>query len=431
MNARLACVLGVIVVSSFMGCREAETLSEPLPSTGAGAAAPAAGSSAAGASAAGSTAAGSGGPSTGTAGGAAPASNAADYSKPENWLCRPGNSAACEVNLDTTVIAADGTLTPEPYAGTTNAPIDCFYVYPTISADTTPNSDLVAGPEEKGVVLAQFARFGSKCRLFAPIYRQVTLTALRAQLAGMPLMADRALGLSDVTAAWKHYLANDNQGRGVVLIGHSQGASVLTGLIKAELDKAPLDPKFISALLIGTTISVPPGAAVGGTFKNVPLCNAPGQLGCVVSYASFRSTLPPPAMSLFGRSMEPGMVGSCTNPAALGGGSAELHAYLSKAGSGLSSAPPKPWTTPEKPIDTPFVSVPGLLTGECVTIEGGAYLSVTVKGDPADPRVDDITGDVLANGEVNGSWGLHLIDMNVAMGNLLDVVGAQAAAHAR
>lgn len=40
-------------------------------------------------------------------------------------------------------------------------------------------------------------------------------------------------------------------------------------------------------------------------------------------------------------------------------------------------------------------------------------------GDPADPRIDDLTGDIMMNGQVAASWGLHLIDMNVAMGDML------------
>ena len=50
-------------------------------------------------------------------------------------------------------------------------------------------------------------------------------------------------------------------------------------------------------------------------------------------------------------------------------------------------------------------------------------------GDPADPRTDDIAGDVVTNGQVNASWGLHLIDVNLAMGNLLDIVHEQAKAY--
>ena len=67
-------------------------------------------------------------------------------------------------------------------------------------------------------------------------------------------------------------------------------------------------------------------------------------------------------------------------------------------------------------IETPFVSVPGLLTGRCASNEYATYLEVTVHGDPADPRVDQITGDLTPD------WGLHLIDVNLSIGNLIDVV---------
>ena len=156
---------------------------------------------------------------------AAPAKN--DYSKAESWLCRPGRQDACAIDLTTTVIAASGKLTTEKWAANPKAPIDCFYVYPTVSNDQTPNSDMNAGPEELAVIRSQFARFGSECRVFAPLYRQVTLTALRAGIAGKPMAVDRALGYNDVVDAWKYYLEHDNQGRGVVLIGHSQGGGIL------------------------------------------------------------------------------------------------------------------------------------------------------------------------------------------------------------
>ena len=353
-----------------------------------------------------------------------------DYADGKSWLCRPGRQDACAVDQTATIVAADGTLKREEWKADLAAPIDCFYVYPTVSADPGGNSDMIAGAEENGVVRAQLARFASQCKVYAPLYRQATLTALRAATTGSPIAVDRALGYNDVLDSWNHYLQHDNNGRGVVLIGHSQGSGVLTQLMRNEIDGKPAQSKIISALLLGTSLPVPRGKDVGGAFQHIPLCRSATQTGCVIAYASFRSTVPPPENSRFGRVQGENMMSACVNPAALGGGSGELHAYLTSGGRSIvgSSAEPRAWVTPIKPIDTPFVSVPGLLTAQCVSNDNGSYLEVTVHGNPADPRADDIVGDVMANGQVNASWGLHLIDVNLAMGNLVDIVRQQGTA---
>jgi len=356
---------------------------------------------------------------------------AADYSKAENWLCRPDHNEACDVDLDTTIVKADGSTEKEEFEAKADPEIDCFYVYPTVSLDTTPNSDLKAGPEELSVVRAQFARFGSQCRLFAPIYRQVTLTALRANLAGMPNAAvDRELGPKDVAAAFKYYLDNYNDGRAFVLIGHSQGSGVLAQLIKRELDKDPVDKRFLAAYLAGTNILVPKDKVVGGTYTHVPVCEKSEQLGCIETWSSFRENSPPPDDSLFGSSSDPKLVAACTNPAKADGSSAELHAYLSKSGPGSSSTPMGEWAT-DVEVDTFFVSTPGLLSGECKFGKTGEYLSIKVNADENDPRTDDISGDVVTNGAPADEWGLHLIDIPLVMGNLLDLTATKAEAHAK
>jgi len=354
-----------------------------------------------------------------------------DYGDGNNWLCRPGRQDACVVDLTTTKVAADGKLTREEWKANPSAPIDCFYVYPTVSRDAGGNSDMIAGPEENGVVRAQFARFGSQCRLFAPLYRQATLTALRAATTGKPMPVDRALGYNDVRDAWNHYLQHDNNGRGVVLIGHSQGSGVLTQLIRNEIDGKPAQSKIVSALLLGTNVAVPKGKDVGGAFQHMPLCRSATQTGCVIAYVTFRSTIPPPANSRFGRVQGEGMQAACVNPASLAGEKGELRAYLSSGGSSItgSAAEPRPWVSGATKIDTPWVSVPGLLTAHCVSNDKGSYLEVTVHGNPSDPRADDITGDVMANGQPNASWGLHLIDVHVALGNLVEIVRRQGAAY--
>lgn len=354
---------------------------------------------------------------------------ASDYSNPESWLCHPDREQdACDTSLDTTVVHADGRLEREVFVADPNAPIDCFYVYPTVSNDPGGNSDMQADAEELNVIQSQFARFGSVCRPFAPLYRQVTLTALRAMIGGQSMDVDRALGYNDVVAAWSHYLEYDNDGRGVVLIGHSQGAGVLNRLIQSEIDGKGAQKTMISALLLGTTLAVDKGKETG-TFEHVPVCTSASQIGCVIAYASFRDTVPPPANTRFGRTREEGREAACANPASLEGGAGELHAYLRSSGNSNGSAlPPGPWVkdgSEISEIETPFVSVPGLLTAECVEKDGAHVLSVTVHGDPSDPRTDDISGDVVRGGVVAEDWGLHLIDVDLAMGDLLTVVREQ------
>jgi hypothetical protein len=367
---------------------------------------------------------------------AAPGAQAAtspnDYKDDANWLCRPGRTGdACDVDLTTTIVAADGSTTVEKFTADPKAPIDCFYVYPTVSTDATPNSDMSQDPAEKNVVLQQFARFASKCRAFAPMYRQITLRGLQTALAtnADPLaLFSKGTHYDDVRDAWQHYLKNDNQGRGVVLIGHSQGAFILQALIANEIDGKPVQKQLVGAYILGATFLTPKGKDVGGQFKQIALCRKPGQIGCVVNYSAFRSTITPPGNTLFGHSADPAMSGNCTNPAALGGSSAPLHAYLSGSGRLIALAGPTPKWVTDKTVDTPFVSAPGLLTAECKTNEFATYLEITVHGDPADPRADDITGD-LGGAKPLANWGLHLIDVNLAMGNLVDNVGAQAKAY--
>jgi len=146
-----------------------------------------------------------------------------------------------------------------------------------------------------------------------------------------------------------------------------------------------------------------------------------------LAYSSFRSTIPTPANTRFGKVADPNMAAACANPAALGGGSGELHSYFSTNGQTIvSTTAPKPWikqgVKPERTIDTKWVSVPGLLTARCSTNDNATYLEITVHGDPSGPRTVDITGDLTPD------WGLHVVDVNLAMGNLVDIVGQQARA---
>jgi hypothetical protein len=351
-----------------------------------------------------------------------------NYDDPTHWVCRPDQDDICDSGLDATVVEADGTLTKEPFKAAVDPPVDCFYVYPTISRDKGAYSDWDASDDEEGyVTLNQAARLQSQCRLFAPVYRQGTLGGLAARINGRST-DEEGDPYADVLDAFRTYMAEDNHGRGVVLIGHSQGTGMLHQLIADEIDPNPDVRKLlVGAYLAGGSVGVPKGKVVGGDFDNVPLCTKDGQAGCIVTWVTFRSTSPPPESSFFGRPGRNGLVAGCVNPAAVGGGSADLDPYM-PANSDASilsslgtSTDGKGWLDPSAgKITTPFVRLPGLVSGECRTTDGFTYLAATVNPDTEGPRSDDIVGDLTPQ------WGLHLVDVNLVMGNLVDDVKAQA-----
>jgi Protein of unknown function (DUF3089) len=354
-----------------------------------------------------------------------------DYRDKSNWLCWPGRDDACASDLTTTAVAADGSTSTETFQADPNAPIDCFYVYPTVSREPTTISDMVVGPEERNVVVQQAARLRAKCRLYAPMYRQFTLAALRQAITrpGSLSAARPTVGADDVRDAWNYYLAHENHGRGVVLVGHSQGSGVLIGLIKSDIDGKPAQARVVSAILMGAPLVVPAGGDVGGDFKSIPLCHSASQLGCAIAYSSFRETSPPPDNTRFGRPRKEnatGMEAACVNPANLGGGTGEAKSYFG-AQIGATATGPFEWSK-GKTITTPFVSVPGLITATCVHAGPFHYLSIHINADPSSPRASDIPGDVVIGGMVLKDWGLHLVDSNLFEGNLVDIVGEEGKA---
>jgi Protein of unknown function (DUF3089) len=334
------------------------------------------------------------------------------------WLCKPGlKDDPCRPSLATTRFAPGGGLLGVDNVKAAKRPkFDCFYVYPTVSDQPGPQASLRIDPEERSIALFQAARYSRDCRVYAPMYRQITLAGLSAPDTVTPAIRNAAY--ADVRNAWREYLKKYNKGRGVVLVSHSQGSYVLRPLIAKEIDRKPaLRKRLISALLLGGNVTVKQGKDTGGDFRNVRACRSASQIGCVVAFSTFGG--PVPATARFGRTTAKGLEVLCTNPAALGGGAGRISPVY-------PSAPFAPGSTiglgvsllgqPMPQATTAWISFPKAYSARCSSDDGADVLQITPAG-----------GAPKLNAVPDAGWGLHLTDANIALGELSDLVRRQAA----
>ena len=330
------------------------------------------------------------------------------------WLCKPGiASNPCEASLKTTVVSPTGQpLGVRNVQRAAHPRIDCFYVYPTISDQPTGNANFSIDPELRSIALYQAARYSQTCRVFAPVYRQGTVRSLLG-LATTP--ADFQLAYADVVNAWQTYLRKYNHHRGVVLIGHSQGTYHLRRLISEQIDPNPaVRKRVVSAILLGGNVTVAQGKDVGGDFQNIRACHSALQIGCVIAFSTFNA--PVPAIARFGRTATAGQQVLCTNPGRLPGGSAPLRSIF-------PTEPFAPGTligiaTTLIGYHVPAVSTPwvetGAFTGQCSSADNAHVLQIA--GLPGAPQLVP---------SPDPTWGLHLVDANIALGDLVDTVRVQ------
>ncbi len=338
------------------------------------------------------------------------------------WLCQPGVSPdPCAPGLSTTVYSATGTVLRVTQPRQESHPrADCFYVYPTVSDQTTGNANFDIDPEEQSIALYQAARYSQYCQVYAPIYRQVTLAGIGL---GAPTTApDSALALSDVRSAFQDYLQHYNHGRPFVLIGHSQGAFVLRQLIQDDVDPNPaVRGRLLSAILMGGNVLVKTGSDIGGDFQHIPACHSNWQVGCVVAFSSFDT--PVPANSKFGISTTPGESVLCTNPADLANSSQPAPAHFI-----VPSAPFAPGT-----LIAAGITALGLTNPMPSTVwvsEPHAYLAACSSANNANVlQITPINGAQTPHPSPDPTWGLHLLDAQLTLGNLVHLVKTETEAY--
>jgi hypothetical protein len=330
--------------------------------------------------------------------------SAALYTRGENWLCGPDAATTdrCLLsNQDTTIVTADGRTQFRASVPKSNPGFDCFYVYPTMAFSANDLGMIRDTSGEENLVFHQAARLREQCRVYSPMYRHGVSND------------DQALGYADVLDAFKHYMARWNGGRHVLFFGDGDGADHLTRLLQELFDgDAELQALLISAFLVGGHVDTAPGSRTGGTFRTIPACSTPTETGCVVGFAASSPATSRDLNARWGEAPA-GRTRLCTNPAALGGGPAPLTAIVERNEDYLRTA---------RSIDTPFLELPDVVTGECVT--RGSITTMVLR-----PATDD-PGDARAAPAVMaplGQFGLHLTEVPLTMGSIMQLIISQTA----
>lgn len=193
-----------------------------------------------------------------------------DYSKADAWAGLP-----CRHDAPDTVPPGSG-LTDNQ----NKAQADVFYIYPTLDLSTNEwNADIHNKTLNKLIdrtaVRDQASVFNGSCRIFAPRYRQAILYSFMDKSGSGKKALD--LAYSDVRNAFIYYMLHYNNGRPVIIAGHSQGTLMAYRLIKEFFDTTAFRYQLVAAYLVGYHINK-------DSLKNLRPCDSAGQTGCYVSW---------------------------------------------------------------------------------------------------------------------------------------------------
>jgi hypothetical protein len=250
------------------------------------------------------------------------------------------------------------------------------------------NADLddsvLNGRTDRQPVLYQASVFNGSCRVFAPRYRQADLKAfVSSNQAAVQQAFDLAYG--DLRNAFLYYLDHDNDGRPIIIAGHSQGSLHAIRLLKEFFDGKPLARQLVAAYIIGYQVDT-------NAFRTIPVCTSPAATGCVVSWRSYaKGVAPPSARAAKGRYI-------CVNP--------------------LTWTTDTSWAPPEKDLGTMLTfnqSRPGLVSAGIEPVSKLLWVSYV--------------GDVPERFKRMAN--LHIFDYNLFWMNIRENVAARVAAFER
>jgi hypothetical protein len=231
-----------------------------------------------------------------------------NYNLPQNWMCHPvlkTTDVAREQNLALTVknqdLSIDTIIHYAQYAGSL---VDIFYIYPTIDMTFSMGNTAMGSIDtvtakfvyrEQVGILSQFGR------VFVPYYRQAKIGVFVDPSISDSVQLIRANCLeaayNDVDSAFNNYLKHYNNGRKIILIGHSQGALMMRFLLRKRFDN---NPALMSQLVVAISAGEPNyvsanGSRTGGSLQNIKTCpprDSVQECGCIMNWRTWNKQYP-------------------------------------------------------------------------------------------------------------------------------------------
>ena len=170
--------------------------------------------------------------------------------------------------------------------------VDVFFIHPTTYTNkiTTDNAsiddDYVNAKTDYSTILYQASVFNGSCRVFAPRYRQASINMFFESNEEKRKQAFN-IAYEDIATAFAYYMEHWNNGRPIIIAGHSQGAFIGEKLLKDYFENTHLMKQLVVAYIAGW--SVPKEY-----YGSLKMCNDSLQTGCICSWRTLRNGYVPP-----------------------------------------------------------------------------------------------------------------------------------------
>lgn len=205
-----------------------------------------------------------------------------DYTHLDYWAAHPGKWDPAD-------------SIPAPLRNEKQEPIaDVFFIHPTTftkkkdkqRSNAAIDDTFIAAKTDYSSILYQASVFNASCRIYAPRYRQAHIHNFFSK---DKVAAEKAFqkAYEDIRSSFEFYLQHWNQGRPIIIAGHSQGALMAERLLKELFEGKELKKKLVAAYIIGWPVPT-------GYFSSLPMCQDSLQTGCVISWRTFRKGYVPP-----------------------------------------------------------------------------------------------------------------------------------------